>query len=66
MQAHTVRRNFVSTVGRTCAGTVALAVAITHANFITAGGRSHYLMGVQLICTYLLISSAFLFTRNDG
>ena len=47
------------------AGTIALAVAIIHANFITAGGRSHYLMGVQLICTYLLISSAFLFTASD-
>lgn len=47
------------------AGTIALAVAIIHANFITAGGRSHYLMGVQLICTYLLISSAFLFTAAD-
>ena len=48
------------------AGTIALAVAIIHANFITAGGRSHYLMGVQLICTYLLISSSFLFTHDDG
>lgn len=43
-------------------GTIALVVAVVHANFITAGGKSHYLMGLQLICTYLLISCAFLFT----
>jgi hypothetical protein len=48
-----------------CAGTIALAVAIIHANFITAGAKSHYLMGIQLICSYLLISSAFLFTGKQ-
>eukprot|EP00892_Ulva_mutabilis_P007795 jgi/Ulvmu1/5388/UM022_0183.1 len=42
-------------------GTIALAVAIIHANFITSGGKSHYLMGLQLICTYLIISAVFLF-----
>ena len=46
---------------RCCAGTLSLAVAIIHANFITSDGKSHYLMGVQLICTYLIISAAFLF-----
>ena len=52
------------TESRVSAGTLALAVAIIHANFITASGKSHYLMGVQLICTYLIISAAFLFTRD--
>lgn len=43
------------------AGVVSLVVAVIHANFITAGGKSHWLMGVQLIATYLLIGAAFLF-----
>lgn len=43
------------------AGTLSLTVAIIHANFITSDGKSHYLMGVQLICSYLIISAAFLF-----
>lgn len=55
----------MSTSRFTSAGTIAIVLAIVHANFITSGARSHWLMGVQLICSYLLISSAFLFTSDD-
>jgi calcium/proton exchanger cax len=40
---------------------VALTVGVVHANFVTAGAQSHWLMGLQLIATYLLIAVTFLY-----
>jgi hypothetical protein len=41
--------------------TLALTVSVIHANFVTAGASSHWLMGVQLIATYCLIALTFLY-----
>jgi Ca2+:H+ antiporter len=41
--------------------TIALVVAVLHANFVTAGAASHWLMGVELLATYSLIAMTFLF-----
>jgi Ca2+:H+ antiporter len=41
--------------------TLALTVAVIHTNFITDEATSHWLMGVQLLSTYLLIGVTFLF-----
>ncbi|KIY91327.1 hypothetical protein MNEG_16637 [Monoraphidium neglectum] len=40
---------------------LALVVAVLHANFVTAGASSHWLMGVELIATYVLIATALVF-----
>ncbi|GBF93992.1 calcium proton exchanger [Raphidocelis subcapitata] len=40
---------------------VALTVGVVHANFVTSGAQSHWLMGLQLIATYLLIAVTFLY-----
>lgn len=37
------------------------SVAVIHANFVTAGASSHWLMGAQLMATYVLIAMTFLF-----
>jgi Ca2+:H+ antiporter len=41
--------------------TVAMTVSVIHANFVTNDATSHWLMGVQLIATYLLIAITFLY-----
>ncbi len=41
--------------------TVALTVAVIHANQVMSGAHSHWLMGVELMATYVLIAGAFLF-----
>lgn len=41
--------------------TVALTTAVIHANFVTSGASSHWLMGAQLIATYVLIALTFLY-----
>lgn len=41
--------------------TLALTVAVLHANFVTALSSSHWLMGVQLIATYAVLALAFLY-----
>jgi len=38
-----------------------LTIAVIHANFVTADSNSHWLMGVELIATYVLIAVAFFF-----
>lgn len=38
-----------------------LTLSVIHANFVTNGARSHWLMGVQLVATYLLIAITFLY-----
>lgn len=43
------------------AGVICIVLAVIHANFITGGGKSHWLMGAQLICTYALIATSCLF-----
>lgn len=40
---------------------LALTIAVIHANFVTADSRSHWLMGVELVATYVLIAIAFLY-----
>jgi Ca2+:H+ antiporter len=41
--------------------TLGLTVSVIHANFINDDATSHWLMGVQLLATYLLIGVTFLF-----
>lgn len=38
-----------------------LTVAVIHANFVTADATSHWLLGLQLIATYILMAVAFAF-----
>ena len=40
---------------------VALLLAICQSNFVTSGALSHWLLGVQLIALYIIISIAYLF-----
>jgi Ca2+/H+ antiporter len=40
---------------------VVLVFAVIHANAVTNDARSNWLMGVQLIATYLLIGLTFLY-----
>ncbi len=40
---------------------VAMVLSVIHANFITADATSHWLMGVALIASYLLIALAYFF-----
>ena len=40
---------------------VAITISVIHANFAIADGSSHWLMGVQLISTYVLVSMGFFF-----
>jgi Ca2+:H+ antiporter len=41
--------------------TLALTISVIHSNFVTAGASSHWLMGAQLIATYVLIALTFLY-----
>ncbi len=38
-----------------------LLLAICQSNFVTSGALSHWLLGVQLIALYIIISIAYLF-----
>lgn len=40
---------------------VALLLAVCQSNFVTSGALSHWLLGVQLIALYIIISIAYLF-----
>lgn len=40
---------------------VVLTISVIHANFAIADGSSHWLMGVQLISTYVLVAMGFFF-----
>ncbi|KXZ49749.1 hypothetical protein GPECTOR_19g200 [Gonium pectorale] len=40
---------------------MALMLSVAQVNFVTAGARSHWLLGVQLIALYVLISLAYYF-----
>ncbi|KAG2429439.1 hypothetical protein HYH02_014094 [Chlamydomonas schloesseri] len=40
---------------------MALMLSVAQANFVTAGATSHWLLGVQLIALYVLISIAYFF-----
>eukprot|EP01025_Chloroclados_australasicus_P065646 TRINITY_DN8943_c0_g3_i1.p1 TRINITY_DN8943_c0_g3~~TRINITY_DN8943_c0_g3_i1.p1 ORF type:complete len:601 (-),score=50.05 TRINITY_DN8943_c0_g3_i1:230-2032(-) len=42
-------------------GVISLTVAVIHANFITLDGVSNWLMGLELITTFLIIAVAFWF-----
>ena len=41
--------------------TLALTISVIHANFVTADASSHWLMGIQLLTTYLLIALTFMY-----
>jgi Ca2+:H+ antiporter len=40
---------------------MALTISVIHANFVTSDAQSHWLMGIQLIATYVLIALTFLY-----
>jgi Ca2+:H+ antiporter len=40
---------------------LALVISVLHANLVTAGAQSHWLLGVELVSTYVLISVVFLY-----
>eukprot|EP01023_Acetabularia_acetabulum_P031259 TRINITY_DN29392_c0_g1_i5.p1 TRINITY_DN29392_c0_g1~~TRINITY_DN29392_c0_g1_i5.p1 ORF type:complete len:548 (-),score=76.15 TRINITY_DN29392_c0_g1_i5:225-1868(-) len=42
-------------------GVISLTIAVIHANFITLDGVSNWLMGLELISTFLIIAFAFWF-----
>ena len=41
--------------------TVTITISVIHANFAIADGTSHWMMGVQLLATYILVALGFLF-----
>ncbi|EFJ39789.1 hypothetical protein VOLCADRAFT_108492 [Volvox carteri f. nagariensis] len=42
---------------------MALMLSVAQSNFVTAGATSHWLLGVQLIALYVLLSLAYYFNR---